>query len=360
MTSNSSGPHKEPAGVTLLTGFLGAGKTTLLNRLLHAPHGLRIAVIVNEFGAVGVDGAMVAEGTQFVELDNGCLCCALNEDLDRTLRALAERGDFSHLIVETTGLADPLPVAWTFARPGLSNHFRVDAIVCVADALSLADALDKASEARDQLARADMVVVSKLDAPEQGGRRPQAHLPRTSSDTPAAPDAAGEAQRLAAVSELVRTHNDVAPILPLERERLPWQMLLSQIDPGPRGLEAAANDVVPSPAVSGAPPVAHHHVHAPTWQSLSFPAPFTLSDQRLEDFLFALPPEVWRVKGLVHTDASWGWTLINGVGGRIDIRPHRPPPPGSRAGLVFIGEKLDKPSLEAACRALAASGPESP
>ena len=167
------------------------------------------------------------------------------------------------------------------------------------------------------------------------------------------PDAGGEARRLPAVTERVRTHNDVAPILPLQRARPPWQMSLSQIEPGPRGLEAAANDVVPHPAIPRPSPVAPHHVHAPTWQSLSFPAPFTLSDQRLEDFLFALPPEVWRVKGLVHTDASWGWTLINGVGGRIDIRPHRSPPPGSKAGLVFIGETLDKPWLETACRALA-------
>src|SRR4051794_2706073 len=90
--------HDTPVAATILSGFLGSGKTTLLNWLLSAPHGRRIAVVVNEFGAVGIDGSLVTGGEQFVQLDNGCLCCALNEDLDLTLRALMARGGFDHVV----------------------------------------------------------------------------------------------------------------------------------------------------------------------------------------------------------------------------------------------------------------------
>ena len=317
-----------PAGVTLLTGFLGAGKTTLLNQLLAAPHGMRIAVIVNEFGSVGVDGALVAEGTQFVELDNGCLCCAVNEDLDNTLRELAQRGDFDHLVVETTGLADPLPVAWTFSRPGLSQHFRVDAIVCVVDALNLEAALKMTPEARDQLARADLIALSKLDC-----------LP---------PGPAERAAGLAQITNTIRAHNDVAPVLACDSHPLPWHMLLSCLEAPVADLGTVANDVPPPGGDAAAPAAAghsaaHSHSHRLSWQSYAFEAPGTLSDARLEDLLFALPDSVWRVKGLVHTDAEWGWTLVHGVGGRIDIRPHRAPHDKHRAALVFIGEVLDRP-----------------
>ncbi|RYE85830.1 MAG: GTP-binding protein, partial [Oxalobacteraceae bacterium] len=146
----------QPIAATVLTGFLGSGKTTLLNALLAAPHGLRLAVIVNEFGAIGVDGALLQGDAQFVELDNGCLCCALNAELNDTLLALRDRGGFDHVIVETTGLADPLPVAWAFTKPGLSQCFRVDAIVTVVDAINGPHATALAPEAGVQVERADV------------------------------------------------------------------------------------------------------------------------------------------------------------------------------------------------------------
>jgi G3E family GTPase len=155
--------------VTVLSGFLGSGKTTLLNRLLADPREYRIAVIVNEFGEVGIDGARLTGAERFVELDNGCLCCVLNEDLKRTLFELAERGGFDHLIIETTGLADPLPIAWTCSRPGLAEAYRLDAIVTVVDAAHLARVLDEAPEARLQIERADLVVLNKLDLVEDQG-----------------------------------------------------------------------------------------------------------------------------------------------------------------------------------------------
>jgi G3E family GTPase len=117
--------------VTIVGGFLGSGKTTRVNALLREPRGRRIAVVLNEVGEVGIDGARLAAAEEFVELDGGCICCALNADLEATLGRLRARGGFDHLVVETTGIADPLPVAWTFERPGLREGYRVDAVATI-------------------------------------------------------------------------------------------------------------------------------------------------------------------------------------------------------------------------------------
>lgn len=301
--------EQPPIPAMVLSGFLGSGKTTLLNGLLRAPHGLKVAVIVNEFGAVGVDGALVAGEAQFVELDNGCLCCALNEDLDKTLRALVQRGGFDCVVVETTGLADPLPVAWSFTKPGLSHAFRVDAIVTVVDALNLASVLEQASEARQQLLRADIVVLSKLDLVPDGG---------------------------AAARQLIGEHNSLAPILVADHGDLPWDVLVSN---------------VPADRPTVAPAAGHHH-HA-SFQTWAFETEAVLSELDLEDMLNAMPPEVYRLKGFVRTDAGWGeWTLVNAVAGRIDLRPCEPTRQPVRGGLVFIGPKLDVADLQARCAEL--------
>jgi hypothetical protein len=114
--------------VTIVGGFLGSGKTTRVNALLREPHGRRVAVVLNEMGEVGIDAARLAGAEEFVELDGGCICCALNADLEATLGRLRARGGFDHLVIETTGIADPLPVAWTFERPALREGYRVDAV----------------------------------------------------------------------------------------------------------------------------------------------------------------------------------------------------------------------------------------
>ncbi|CAN7783982.1 GTP-binding protein [Caballeronia sp. LjRoot34] len=156
----------ERVPVTVLTGYLGAGKTTLLNRILTEPHGQRYAVIVNEFGEVGIDGDLVVGADEEVfELNNGCVCCNVRGDLIRIIEGLMRRkGKFDAIIVETTGLADPAPVAQTFfADDAISSLVRLDAMVTVADARWLSDRLDDAPEARSQLAMADVVLLNKTD-----------------------------------------------------------------------------------------------------------------------------------------------------------------------------------------------------
>ena len=151
--------------VTVLTGFLGAGKTTLLKHLLTQPHGYKCAIIINEFGEVGIDGQLVLNADEeIVELNNGCLCCRVRGDLVKTLADLLKRKKrFDYVLVETTGLADPSPIAHTFYLPQLQEKLRLDAIVTVADARHLEGVLDKTPEAIPQIAFADIVLLNKTD-----------------------------------------------------------------------------------------------------------------------------------------------------------------------------------------------------
>jgi G3E family GTPase len=152
--------------VTVLTGYLGAGKTTLLNRILTEQHGKKYAVIVNEFGEIGIDNELVVGADEEVfEMNNGCICCTVRGDLIRILDGLMKRkGKFDAIIVETTGLADPAPVAQTFFMDqDVSDAARLDAVVTVADAKWLSDRLKDAPEAKNQIAFADVIVLNKID-----------------------------------------------------------------------------------------------------------------------------------------------------------------------------------------------------
>src|ERR671910_2939739 len=152
--------------VTVLTGYLGAGKTTLLNRILSEPHGQKYAVIVNEFGEIGIDNDLVVGADEEVfEMNNGCICCTVRGDLIRILDGLMKRkGKFDAIIVETTGLADPAPVAQTFFMDqDVSDTAKLDAVVTVADAKWLSDRLKDAPEAKNQIAFADVIILNKTD-----------------------------------------------------------------------------------------------------------------------------------------------------------------------------------------------------
>jgi len=156
----------EKVPVTVLTGYLGAGKTTLLNRILSEPHGKRYAVIVNEFGEIGIDNDLVVGADEEVfEMNNGCICCTVRGDLVRILDGLMRRkGKFDAVIVETTGLADPAPVAQTFfIDENVGRKTRLDAVVTVADAMWLKDRLRDAPEAKNQIAFADVILINKTD-----------------------------------------------------------------------------------------------------------------------------------------------------------------------------------------------------
>ena len=152
--------------VTVLTGFLGSGKTTLLNRILTEQHGKRIAVIENEYGEIGIDHALVIGADEEVfEMNNGCICCTVRGDLIRILGSLVRRRDkLDHVLVETTGLADPSPVAQTFfVDEDVREKFRLDGIVTMIDAKHVGLHLDDSDECRQQVAFADVIVLNKTD-----------------------------------------------------------------------------------------------------------------------------------------------------------------------------------------------------
>jgi G3E family GTPase len=159
-------PAPEKIPVTVLTGYLGAGKTTLLNRILSEPHGKKFAVIVNEFGEIGIDNELVVNADEEVfEMNNGCICCTVRGDLVRIIDGLMRRkGKFDAIIVETTGLADPAPVAQTFFMDeNVGSKTKLDAVVTVADAKWLKDRLKDAPEAKNQIAFADVIIINKTD-----------------------------------------------------------------------------------------------------------------------------------------------------------------------------------------------------
>ena len=171
-TQGPAAPATAQVPVTVLTGYLGAGKTTLLNRILSENHGRKYAVVINEFGELGVDNDLVVDADEEVfEMNNGCICCTVRGDLIRIVGGLMKRpGKLDGIIVETTGLANPAPVAQTFfVDDGVREKARLDAIVTVVDAKHLLARLDDSHEAEEQVAFADVIVLNKLDlvSPEE-------------------------------------------------------------------------------------------------------------------------------------------------------------------------------------------------
>ncbi|MEP3266294.1 MAG: GTP-binding protein [Hyphomicrobiales bacterium] len=174
--SEISQEHKIP--VTVITGFLGAGKTTLLNRILSEDHGKKYAVIINEFGAIGIDNDLVASTDEEIfEMNNGCVCCSVRGDLIRIVNDLLKRADkLDGILIETTGLADPAPVAQSFFMDDTINaQTTLDCVVTLADAKHLLDRLQDTPEAKEQIAFSDVVLINKSDLLSDQGLREIEH-----------------------------------------------------------------------------------------------------------------------------------------------------------------------------------------
>ena len=209
--------------VTILTGFLGAGKTTLLNRILSEDHGRRIAVIENEFGEEGIDNdILVRQGSdeRIIEMNNGCICCTVRGDLIRILGELRDKRrdrtfDFDRVIIETTGLADPAPVAQTFfVDDAIAEYYELDAIVTVVDAKHAHAQLDRHHEAQEQVGFADRILLSKLDlVPETEHGRLRERLQRMNPRAPIKPVHFGDTP----VADILDIHGfDLDSILEIE------------------------------------------------------------------------------------------------------------------------------------------------
>ncbi|MEG5001947.1 CobW family GTP-binding protein [Microcoleus sp. B4-D4] len=168
-TEQAMDAPKHGLPVTIITGFLGSGKTTLLNHILTNQQGLKTAVLVNEFGEIGIDNELiVTTDDNMVELNNGCICCTINEDLVNAVYKVLERQEnLDYLVVETTGLADPLPVALTFLSTELRDLTRLDSIVTVVDAANYSLDLFNSEAAYSQIAYGDIIILNKTDLVEE-------------------------------------------------------------------------------------------------------------------------------------------------------------------------------------------------
>jgi G3E family GTPase len=301
--------------LVVLTGFLGSGKTTLVNRLLArraaGVGGARLGVIVNELGSVDIDGALLGDGaSRQINLPGGCVCCVLGDDLDRTLIELVEANpELEAIVLETTGVAEPLPIAWAVAREPVCERVRLAAVVTLVDALAFRASRRVSGAVDAQVAYADVLLVTKAEL-------------------------AGDANTAAVMSEIRTLAPRAVVRTGTTDEHAAW---LEQLLADP-------------PVESEREPHVHdehcHHDHgiASTW----VPVSGVIDLEELEDQLADLPGNYVRIKGIVHAiDGRVGqrepcWMAVHRVGLRVSSEPTRAGGPGR---IVALGPEVDAGTL---------------
>jgi G3E family GTPase len=334
----------EKVPVTVLTGYLGAGKTTLLNRILSEPHGKKYAVIVNEFGEIGIDNDLVVGVDEEVfEMNNGCICCTVRGDLVRILDGLMRRkGKFDAVIVETTGLADPAPVAQTFfIDENIGRKTRLDAVVTVADARWLIDRLKDAPEAKNQIAFADVILINKTDL------------------------VSGE--ELSEVEARIRGINPYAKVHRTERAQIPLNEVLGRnafdldriLDLEPEFLADEEDHEHPHGHDHGHD---HHHAHAhqhgglkhyhdEDMQSVSLKSDEPLDPDKffpwVQDLVQKEGPNILRSKGILSFKNDDDRFVFQGVHMILDGNHQRPWNKDEKRNsrIVFIGRNLSEEKI---------------
>ena len=350
----------ETTPVTVLTGYLGAGKTTLLNRILSNDDGRKYAVIVNEFGEIGIDNDLIVSSDEEIyEMNNGCVCCTVRGDLVRVVRNLLRRkGRFDAIVVETTGLADPAPVAQTFFMDeDVRERARLDAVVALVDARHFAQTLKDAPEAEDQVAFADVVVLNKTDLADEDA--------------------------LTALETTVRRINPHAAIHRAERSNVALDAILDRgafdlervLADDPHFLHAHDHDHADHEC---GPACDHHHdhdhghghghgkldaaTHDTTVTSISLSGG-TLDPKKFFPWVNKITqadgPDILRLKGIVALDGDDERYVVQGVHMIVEGDHQRPWKDGEerRSRLVFIGRGLDADKYRrsfAACQVEAA------
>jgi G3E family GTPase len=322
--------------VTVITGFLGAGKTTLLNRILTENHGRRIAVIENEFGEIGIDHQLVIQSDEEIfELNNGCICCRVRGDLIRILGKLSQRkSKFDQVLIETTGLADPGPVAQTFFTDDeVKESFVLDGIVTVVDAKHVALHLDDMREVREQIGFSDVILLNKTDLVAS------AELEKTEA-------------RIRKMNPLAKIHRTEKSVIPIGK--------VLQI--GGFDLQRAL-ELEPDFLETGEPddehedhPHEHDHHHAEEIASVGIRTGGELDEQKVSQWLGTLlrtkGQDIFRMKGVLAVKGRDQRVIFQGVHMLMDGGPGKPwgPEPRQNA-LIFIGRNLDRRELNEGFRA---------
>jgi G3E family GTPase len=333
---------RDPIPVTVLTGFLGAGKTTLLNHLITQNHGYRCAIIINEFGEISIDHQLVTGADEeILELNNGCLCCRVRKDLIRSLGDLFKKQKrFDYVLIETTGLADPGPVAQTFYLPDLARWLRLDGIVTVVDARHVGKALAETPEAGAQIAFADVILLNKTDLATSGQIS----------------EVEGRIRRMNALARIHRTEKarlDAAKIFNVKARSLDSPLELAGID-GHEG--SPPHDDHPSEADHDHEDGREHdHEHAHDADVRSFyiaeerPLDLKKTEAWLGELLEANGVNIYRSKGILHIRGEPKRVVFQGVQKMFDAVPDRFWNPGEKRlnQLVFIGKTLDEAAIRA-------------
>jgi G3E family GTPase len=336
----SAPPSSDKIPVTVLTGYLGAGKTTLLNRILSEPHGKKYAVVVNEFGEIGIDNDLVVGVDEEVfEMNNGCICCTVRGDLVRILDGLMRRkGKFDGIIVETTGLADPAPVAQTFfVDENVGRKTRLDAVVTVADAKWLKDRLQDAPEAKNQIAFADVILINKTDLVS--------------------------AAELDEIEARIRGINRYAKVHKTERAQVPLNEVLSRnafdleriLHLEPEFLEGDGHDHDHGHGDGHDHEHHHHgglkHYHDEEMQSISLKSDRPLDADKffpwVQDLVQKEGPNILRCKGILSFKNDDERFVFQGVHMILDGDHQRPWRDGEprESRIVFIGRKLPEEKI---------------
>ena len=334
---------------TILTGFLGSGKTTLLKRVLSESHGQKIAVIENEFGEENIDNEILSVSTeeQIIQMSNGCVCCTIREDLRGALATLAEKRrkgelQFDRVVIETTGLADPGPVAQTFFMDDeIAESYLLDSILTLVDVKHAAGQLDTRQEARRQVGFADQIFLSKTDLVPEGEVEALAH--RIKHMNPRAP------QRKVHFGEV-----PIADVFDLKGFNLNAKL---DIDPdflkddghGHHDHDHEHGEHCDHPSHRHDHP--HHHAHDDDVKSFVFRSDRAFNPAKLEDFLGAIVqvygPKMLRYKGVLFMKGSDRKVVFQGVHQLMgsDLGPKWAPGEKKQSKLVFIGIDLPREVL---------------
>ncbi len=325
--------NSSPVPVTIITGFLGSGKTTLLNRILTQPDAPKIAVIQNEFGEIGIDhDLIVKEGDGIFEMQNGCLCCTVRDDLIRILEGLRKRTDeFERILIETTGLADPVPVAQTFFSSVLiQKDFRLDGIVTLVDAANFMKQHAEAPETHNQILCADLLVLNKVDAADD--------------------------EEIVRVEETLRSINTDAPLMKTTNAQVPLEELFSI-----SLLEKDIQDEIEKSMDSGDEHEhshshkhehSHSHTHDALVTSLSLEIEGVMDLERLDAWMNMLTMlqgrSLYRMKGILNLEDEERTFVFQAVFSMMQGSFGKPWKPGEKRTnkFVFIGKNLNKQLLE--------------